>query len=71
MSHAKNKNTQPELPTLAYSIPEVGQILRVCNDTVYKEINSGRIKTFRIGKRRLISMEALNKYIKDREDEQD
>lgn len=61
---------QSNLPKAGYSISEICMILGVCRDTLYREINSGRIQTFKVGpRRRFVSQEALQNYIKQREAE--
>jgi len=56
-----------KLNIFSYSINQLMEVLHVSRQTVYDEINSGRLKTFRIGRRRFVSDDALRKYIKDRE----
>ncbi|MET0085777.1 MAG: helix-turn-helix domain-containing protein [Sedimenticola sp.] len=46
-----------------YSIPEVMDAMGVCRQTVYNEINAGRLKSFKIGKRRLVSPRALGEWV--------
>lgn len=54
----------------SYSIAEVCIALGVCRDTIYGEINAGRLKTFKVGpRRRFVSQEALQDYTKQRESE--
>jgi excisionase family DNA binding protein len=53
----------------ANSIRDASKILKVSIQTIYNEINSGRLKTYKIGRRRFVSADALHKYIKDRETE--
>jgi len=52
---------------LSYTISQVEDALHCSHQTVYNEINSGRLKTFKIGRRRFVSDDALREYIKDRE----
>lgn len=53
---------------LCYSIPEVSRMLGICKDTVYNEINAGRLRTFKVGpRRRFVSHDALMEFIKARE----
>jgi len=56
-----------KLENFSYSIIQLMEILHVSRQTVYDEINSGRLKTFKIGRRRFVSDDALRKYIEDRE----
>jgi len=56
------------LNIFSYSIIQLMEVLHVSRQTIYDEINSGRLKTFKIGRRRFVSDDALRKYIKDREE---
>jgi len=58
-----------KLNIFSYSINQLMEVLHVSRQTVYDEINSGRLKTFKIGRRRFVSDDALREYIKDREEE--
>jgi len=58
-----------KLENFSYSIIQLMEVLHVSRQTVYDEINSGRLKTFKIGRRRFVSDDALREYIKDREEE--
>lgn len=60
---------EQNLPKLGYSVPEFARMIGVCVDTVYKEINAHKLKSFKIGKRRIISPEAAKEYVKQREAE--
>lgn len=53
----------------AWSIPGSAETIGVTISTLYKEIGSGKLRTFKIGRRRLVSDEALKQYIADREAE--
>lgn len=53
----------------ANSIRDTSKILKVSIQTIYNEISSGRLKTYKIGRRRFVSADAMHKYIKDREAE--
>jgi len=52
-----------------YTIPEAIERLRVSRNTLYDEIAAGRLRTYRIGRRRYVSAEALQDYIRGREAE--
>lgn len=52
-----------------YSIPEAEKALGFSHAKMYEEINAKRIKTYRVGRRRFISAQAINNYISDREAE--
>jgi excisionase family DNA binding protein len=53
----------------AYSIPDVMEALNISRQTVYDEINAGRLRSFKIASRRLVSAHALSEYVHDREAE--
>lgn len=57
------------LQKAALSVPEACHIAGIKNDRLYAEINSGRLPSVKIGKRRLIRRESLDKWLKDRETE--
>jgi excisionase family DNA binding protein len=60
--------SQPnDLPTLGYSIVEVAEIIGVCRQTVYKEIDEDRLVTYTVGRRRLVSPDALRQWLRERE----
>ena len=50
-------------PCIAYSIDDVIRLAGLSRQTVYNEINQGRLKTFTVGRRRLISPDALTDWI--------
>ena len=55
---------------LAYSIAEFIQASGIRSRTgVYSEINKGRLKTFKVGRRRLISREAAEQWLERRQRE--
>ena len=49
--------------TLAYSIPQLAKATGLSHPTLYKEIKAGRLRSFQVGRRRLISREAAQEYI--------
>lgn len=56
-------------PHLANSIERARKELGVSKQKLYDEINQGRLKSFTVGRRRLISTESLKEYIREREAE--
>lgn len=54
---------------ISMSIKEAAKALGISHVTMYKEISAGRLKTFMIGRRRLVSSDALRHYIEAREKE--
>lgn len=56
-------------PPLSHTIEETMAELNSSRATVYKEIRDGRLLSFKIGRRRFVSHEALVGYIRARERE--
>ena len=54
---------QSRAPVLGYSIPEVMQSTGLSRSTIYQEIANGALKTFKVGRRRLVSPTALRAWI--------
>ena len=57
------------VPPLTYSIEEAMKELNISRQIIYNEVNSGRLKTYTIGRRRFISRDAIAAFIRDREKE--
>ncbi len=54
----------------AYSVREARELLGgISQATFYSLKNSGALRTFRIGKRRLVSERAIDDFIRSREEE--
>lgn len=54
---------------LTYSITQAMEALNLSRNTIYLEIKAARLKTFTVGRRRMVSRDALERYVKDREEE--
>ncbi len=44
---------------LAVTVDEAARITKVSRPSIYVELNSGRLRSFTLGRRRLISLRAL------------
>jgi|APTNR8051073442_1049403.scaffolds.fasta_scaffold05421_2 excisionase family DNA binding protein len=55
---------------LAYSIPDVCWALSTSRQTTYNLIHQNRLRSFKEGRRRFVSRQALLDYIADREAQQ-
>jgi excisionase family DNA binding protein len=51
-------------PPLAVSVAEAGRLVGVGKTRIYEEIASGALKSFRVGRRRLIRIEALEEWLR-------
>ena len=54
---------------LAVTVDEAARTVKISRPTIYTEINSGRLRSFTLGRRRLISVKALQEWIAARERE--
>ncbi len=53
----------------AHTLEQAAEALGISRRTIYIEIGAGRLQSFTIGRRRLISDEALHRYVEARERE--
>lgn len=60
-------NTNAETPAVL-SIDQCCRYLGLSKPMIYREINQGELRTFRVGARRMISEDALREWIKKKED---
>ena len=51
---------------LAYSVPEAAEQLGIGRGLLYELMNAGEVQYFHIGKRRLISRDALILYVQSK-----
>lgn len=49
------------------SVPEVMERTGLCRNAIYAEINSGRLRSFKVGSRRLITPAALDTWVNKQE----
>jgi excisionase family DNA binding protein len=57
-------------PGVAMSIADVARVTTLNRCTVYAELRAGRLRSFKVGRRRLVSRRALDDWVNAREDEQ-
>ncbi len=58
-----------DIPPGAHSVESFAKAHTLGRTQVYEEINDGRLRTFLVGKRRLISFEAATEWRRNREEE--
>lgn len=54
---------------LSYTIEDAILTLNLSRATLYREISQGRLRTFSVGRRRFVSLQAIEDYIAEREKE--
>ena len=54
---------------ITYSIKQTMEALNLSRATIYVEINEGRLRTYKVGRRRMVSHDALASWVKARESE--
>lgn len=52
---------------VAYSIDEVIDVLGIGRRKIYELLNDGELKSYTIGRRRFVSVHALDEFIRERE----
>lgn len=57
------------VPRLLLTVDQAGDALGVGRDAVYDLMNAGELVSIRIGTRRLVSVEALRRFVERREAE--
>jgi excisionase family DNA binding protein len=57
-------DVKPATARLANSIPEVAEQLGVSESFIWAELKNGALNSVRLGKRRLITQEQLNQYLR-------
>lgn len=53
----------PNVPALMYRVDEAALALRLSRTAIYELIRSGRLRSVRSGRRRLIPVAALGEYL--------
>jgi excisionase family DNA binding protein len=57
-----SKGTALVVPVV-YRVDEAAEALRISRDTIYELIRSGRLRTIKVGSRRLVPLVALTEYV--------
>jgi len=58
------KRRAQTLPVAGFSVDEVIQCTGLSRQTIYNELNAGRLRSFKVGRRRLVSPAALDSWVK-------
>jgi excisionase family DNA binding protein len=51
------------VPPVVYRVEEAAEALRISRDAVYELIRSGQLRSFKVGRRRLVPIDALTEYV--------
>ena len=54
-----------DVPAVLYRVEEAAMALRLSRSAVYELIRSGRLRTVKAGRRRLVPVEALTEFVVD------
>lgn len=65
-NRAARRHPDQETDQLAYGIDDAARRLGLGRTTTFAEIAAGRLKSFRVGKRRLVAESSLREYVADR-----
>lgn len=60
------KETQYTVPPVVYRVEEAAEALRLTRDAIYELIRSGQLRSFKVGRRRLVPIDALTEYVASR-----
>ena len=59
----RNQLPNPYDPKLAYSIEEAAEMLSIKRDSLYELLNTNKLRSFKVGARRLIARRHLEEFI--------
>ncbi|MCL2090267.1 MAG: helix-turn-helix domain-containing protein [Micrococcales bacterium] len=62
MSNHADRESAP-VPPVLYRVEEAADALRLSRTGIYELIRSGRLRTVKVGSRRLVPVEALGEYV--------
>lgn len=55
--------TRPDIPAVLYRVDEAADAMRLSRTAIYELIRSGQLRTVKLGRRRLVPVEALTEYV--------
>ena len=58
---------RPPVPAVLYRVDEAADALRLSRSALYELIRSGRLRTVKAGRRRLVPVAALAEYVRSLE----
>ncbi|WP_051518295.1 helix-turn-helix domain-containing protein [Intrasporangium chromatireducens] len=51
------------IPPVLYRVDEAAEALRISRSVIYELIRSGQLRTVKVGRRRLVPVQALDDYV--------
>lgn len=54
---------RPNIPAVLYRVDEAADAMRLSRTAIYELIRSGQLRTVKLGRRRLVPVEALTEYV--------
>ncbi|MBO0845949.1 MAG: excisionase family DNA-binding protein [Nocardioides sp.] len=57
------KDREWVVPPAVYTVDEAAEALRISKDSLYELIRSAQLRSFKVGRRRLVPIEALGEYV--------
>ena len=63
MTARESERPVTSVPAVLYSVDEAASALRLSKSVLYELIRSGRLRTVKAGRRRLVPVAALSEYV--------
>lgn len=57
------ETARPAVPAVLYNVAEAAEALRLSKCAIYELIRSGQLRTVKVGRRRLVPVEALSEWV--------
>jgi excisionase family DNA binding protein len=57
------KEQEYVIPPVVYRVEEAAEALRLTRDAIYELIRSGQLRSFKVGRRRLVPIDALTEFV--------
>lgn len=60
---SKRTRDAVSIPPVLYRVDEAAEALRISRSVIYELIRSGQLRTVKVGRRRLVPVQALDEYV--------
>lgn len=60
---SKRVDDTVSIPPVLYRVDEATEALRISRSVIYELIRSGQLRTVKVGRRRLVPVQALDEYV--------